>query len=65
MDNDDLAPIARSSPEITLPEPELSNLKDIYTILTSAVTLHEKDKLSAFIVSEVSTFYLQKYIYIY
>lgn len=52
MENDELTPIARSS-EITLPQPELSNLKDISTILTSAVTLNDKDKLSAYIVSEV------------
>lgn len=51
-ESDDLTPLARVSPDITLPDPELSNLKEIATTLTNAHLLSEKDKLSAYIISE-------------
>lgn len=53
LENDDLTPVTGASPDITLPDPELSNLKEIATILSNAHTLNEKDKLSAYIISEV------------
>lgn len=52
-DSDDLTPLAKSPPEVTLPEPELSNLKEISDLLNTAHTLHEKDKLAAFVLTEV------------
>lgn len=51
LESDDLAP---KSSEIPLPEPELSNLKDILELLSNANTMHEKDKISAYILTEVN-----------
>ncbi|EPB86441.1 hypothetical protein HMPREF1544_06803 [Mucor circinelloides 1006PhL] len=52
-DDSEITPPARQSPEMTsLPDPELSNLKEIADIFTAAHTLNEKDKLSTFITIE-------------
>ncbi|CAO3651053.1 unnamed protein product [Mucor fragilis] len=52
-DDSEVTPPARQSPEMTsLPDPELSNLKEIADIFTAAHTLSEKDKISAFITIE-------------
>lgn len=57
-DSDDPVPVNRDSPKMTtLPDPELSNLQEILETLSSANTLHEKDKLSTFITIEVSYYY--------
>ena len=54
-DDSEITPPARQSPEMTsLPDPELSNLKEIADIFTAAHTLNEKDKLSTFITIEVN-----------
>lgn len=53
-DDSEVTPPARQSPEMTsLPDPELSNLKEIADIFTAAHTLNEKDKISTFITIEV------------
>ncbi|KAL9555421.1 hypothetical protein MBANPS3_002361 [Mucor bainieri] len=52
-DESEVTPPARQSPEMTsLPDPELSNLKEIADIFTAAHTLTEKDKISTFITIE-------------
>ncbi|GAN11169.1 suppressor of Mek1 [Mucor ambiguus] len=52
-DDSEVTPPARQSPEMTsLPDPELSNLKEIADIFTAAHTLNEKDKISTFITIE-------------
>ncbi|KAI8643853.1 component of IIS longevity pathway SMK-1-domain-containing protein [Parasitella parasitica] len=52
-DSGETTPPARRSPEMTsLPDPELSNLKEIAEIFAGARTLSEKDKISTFITIE-------------
>lgn len=54
-DSGDVTPPPRQSPEMTsLPDPELSNLKEIADIFTAAHTLNEKDKISTYITIEVN-----------
>lgn len=54
-DSGDVTPPPRQSPEMTsLPDPELSNLKEIADIFTGAHTLNEKDKISTYITIEVN-----------
>ncbi|KAI8094717.1 component of IIS longevity pathway SMK-1-domain-containing protein [Thamnidium elegans] len=48
-ESDELTP---KSPEIPLPEPELSNLQEILDLLLNANTMQEKDKISAYILTE-------------
>jgi hypothetical protein len=61
-DSSDVTPPPRQSPEMTsLPDPELSNLKEIADIFTGAHTLNEKDKISTYITIEVNDKY-QAYI---
>ncbi|CEP14003.1 hypothetical protein [Parasitella parasitica] len=52
-DSGKATPPTRRSPEMTsLPDPELSNLKEIAEIFAAAHTLSEKDKISTFITIE-------------
>ncbi|KAI9345765.1 component of IIS longevity pathway SMK-1-domain-containing protein [Pilaira anomala] len=43
---------AAKSPKIPLPDPQLSNLKEILDLLMHANTMREKDKISAYILTE-------------
>ncbi|KAI7896594.1 component of IIS longevity pathway SMK-1-domain-containing protein [Mucor mucedo] len=49
-ENEDFA--SRNPTDISLPEPELSNLKEISDVLHNAHSLDDKDKLSAYIMTE-------------
>lgn len=56
-ENEDFA--SRNPTDISLPEPELSNLKEISDVLHNAHSLDDKDKLSAYIMTEVIYLNLQ------